>query len=145
MCPVYFVTYLPRLYLLNPLPRWGRGKLARGAALLFNAPLSIWNAYYPKASPPLVSPLAVTTQALDRAARHLLRCERPLPGNYPHTVLGCSRGVKPLLAGDSKGVSPLIFIIRKEKRSKNQAKVAKIRVTNISELAQHAAESRRKD
>jgi hypothetical protein len=54
----------------------------------------------------------------------------------PFSPFGESRGVEPLLAGDSKGVSPLVFIIRKEKRSKNQAKVIRISVTNLSELAQ---------
>ena len=84
--------------------------------------------------------LVITTQALDRIARHPLRCERPLLENYPHTVLGCSRGVKSLLAGDSKGVSPLTFVIRKEKQGNNQVKFTKISVTNLPELAQSEPE-----
>jgi len=114
---------------VSPFPIWGRGnKKKEGLAIapLLNSPLRVFRMLITlKASPLLDSPIVVTTQTLDRIARHILRCKRPLPGNYPHTVLGCSRGVKSLLAGDSKGVSPLVFIVRKEKRSKNQANVIK--------------------
>jgi hypothetical protein len=82
------------------------------------------------------------TQVLDRGVRRHLRCEPPLPENCPLTVLGSSRGVKSLWAGDSKGVSPLVFFIHKENESKNQVRVIKIGVTNLAELAQHADKPR---
>jgi hypothetical protein len=55
-----------------------------------------------------------------------------LPGNYPHTVLGCPEGLHPSGTG-IQGGAPLIILVREEKCNKNQLKVIESSLTNLSE------------